>query len=38
VARTDGKVTIEAMHAKRLQWLTENRGVTLPKKGGDAMN
>jgi hypothetical protein len=38
VARTDGEVTIEAMHAKRLQWLAENRGVTIAETGRDAMN
>jgi transcriptional regulator with XRE-family HTH domain len=31
---TDGAVTIEAMHRRRLKWLTENRRIKLPDKNG----
>ena len=31
---TDGVVTIEAMHKRRLKWLAENRGVKIPDKNG----
>jgi hypothetical protein len=34
VSLTDGAVTIEAMHRRRLKWLTENRGIKLPDKNG----
>jgi hypothetical protein len=30
VCRTEGRVTIEAMHQRRLRWLQENRGVIIP--------
>lgn len=29
VERTNGAVTIEAMHRRRLQWLAERRGISL---------
>lgn len=31
---TDGQVTIEAMHKRRLKWLSENRGLSLPDENG----
>ena len=37
VARTDGKVTIEAMHERRLRWLVKNRGVTIGGENGEDM-
>jgi hypothetical protein len=34
ILRTEGAVTIEAMHRRRLKWLAENRGIKLPDKNG----
>lgn len=37
ITKTDGAVTLEAMHRRRLQWLRDNGKVSVPLNcGGDA--